>query len=1241
MVNVWIETITDRTYGDVQAVMYEPMLENAKGVYNYNDLNRIENDTAYVLEYMLEHKIIRSSPSLRIKTDWTENDIVVASEMRRIVENIARLCDLSNPVIKDKLPNLYLATQVNYILANQIEEALEIMHTQPELPITYFELEIENGIITSVERLDGTVTSIGTSKTYIAEDEIAHILGVPYGEDAQYQVFTRWSGDTDDLQYVGNVTDMNTTFIGQYHDVKLTANFKTKIPRTLTLTNAYISLNGDDKAESGPRSGVYYAGDNILIIADRAESGKAFYAWEGTQEALDAISVADTDPSTVWLTMPDKNVELHPKYINAGQHYVQVTNGSGSGWYSYDEYVSIGANVPDHYGFDNWSGNTAYLEDIYSSYQSFKMPDINLSFRANYSYRYSYNDITIINGLINGQTTVSGARESSTLTLTPTPPDNTQGLDKWTIEGPGSVYGNTFTVGDGNSIITGHYKPLQTLSVVNKNNNGDTQTYSIVQGHTQHISTQSLVGNYRFDGWYENGTKLSGDTSYTVTMSTSNRTIEARYTYMDSYTVTVINKNNGGQTQTYSIVSGEHFNIHTASETSDYLLEGIYKNGTKVTSSSSYGLYVYSDTTLECKYREKQNYTLTVVNGSGSGTYKERTSVQIVAQSPAEGASFVNWSVTSGSLYSSGSNTSSTTTVIIGSSDATIQANYKDLRDITVITYSGTNTYKVVQGNSKYIQANPAPDTWEFDKWEITSGDATLSNYLQANTYVYAGSQNSTITAKYKEIPYFDVEVENGYVQNTNGEWVTKATFLRNSNPVIQMKPAPEGYQFLQWEIVEGNYDDIYQPLAETTSIRNLLRNTKVRATYYIPDPEVKYTLTITQKDGSIETYNNAAGYQQSVYAQSPDEGYRFYRWNGDYQYLVGGRYQSDNVVNTPARNITLQPTYVREDYVTKYHIYMYSAECLVSTSKDEETGEITEYWSTDGEFEEGTNVRIRPTNIPFGWRFDGWKGATDQETSIIHDLTDTDTYVTVNDFDVHITATIAENEKYTLQITDGQTSGRYYEDYKADIYFSKKDTDDVHYVFDRWTGPGLVYLKLYDGGVFDIFYGGTKDAPQYVRMPATKVEIAAQYTSKYHLTITGGSIVGTQEEYFASGTTVNIEANTPETGKVFVRWDGDTDIITNIYDSSTTVTTVEGASNIVAVYANESDRNNIGYGLTSLINNNTINIEDITIISGEINTGFIVSDTLGHLYIITSINGNSATITRLTKTLKGGNVYE
>ena len=88
-----------------------------------------------------------------------------------------------------------------------------------------------------------------------------------------------------------------------------------------------------------------------MIIANRAASGKAFYEWTGTEEALDQIVgvTSDEDPSTAILTMSDCDVTLEPFYINAGQHSVTVTNGTGGGWYNYKDYVSISASVPYHY----------------------------------------------------------------------------------------------------------------------------------------------------------------------------------------------------------------------------------------------------------------------------------------------------------------------------------------------------------------------------------------------------------------------------------------------------------------------------------------------------------------------------------------------------------------------------------------------------------------------------------------------------------------------------------------------------------------------------------------------------------------------------------------------------------------------------------------------------------------------------------------------------------------------------
>ena len=169
------------------------------------------------------------------KMDWKETDIPTRDDMIRMVRNVMILMESSNPVIKENFIELHEATQFTYQVANAIEHNLDLMHNQPELPLQKWLLTLENGII----------QEYNASSAQIAENEIVHIQGVPYGADAPYMIFTNWSGDTDDLQYVGDVNSQTTTFQMVYHEsenyeVQLTANFKTRFPRTLTLHGATI-----------------------------------------------------------------------------------------------------------------------------------------------------------------------------------------------------------------------------------------------------------------------------------------------------------------------------------------------------------------------------------------------------------------------------------------------------------------------------------------------------------------------------------------------------------------------------------------------------------------------------------------------------------------------------------------------------------------------------------------------------------------------------------------------------------------------------------------------------------------------------------------------------------------------------------------------------------------------------------------------------------------------------------------
>jgi hypothetical protein len=183
-------------------------------------------------------------------------------------------------------------------------------------------------------------------------------------------------------------------------------------------------------------------------------------------------------------------------------------------------------------------------------------------------------------------------------------------------------------------------------------------------------------------------------------------------------------------------------------------------------------------------YRQKESYTLTVNNGTGSGTYKERQWVTITANAPTQGASFTGWS-TSG-VRSISNSSVSPTTIQMGRQNATATAKYSNIRNIKVTTNSGTSTYNIIQGNRVSIKANPAPSTWEFSQWVTTKGDATFANYLNESTYLYANSQDSEVEAQYKPIPYFTVAIENGYIWD-GSNWVTSATLLRDSTNAIKM----------------------------------------------------------------------------------------------------------------------------------------------------------------------------------------------------------------------------------------------------------------------------------------------------------------------------------------------------------------------------------------------------------------------------------------------------------------------
>ena len=117
------------------------------------------------------------------------------------------------------------------------------------------------------------------------------------------------------------------------------------------------------------------------------------------------------------------------------------------------------------------------------------------------------------------------------------------------------------------------------------------------------------------------------------------------------------------------------------------------------------------------------------------------------------------------------------------------------------------------------------------------------------------------------------------------------------------------------------------------------------------------------------------------------------------------------------------------------------------------------------------------------------------------------------------------------------------------------------------------------DGKPFDVF----KAEEQAVKMPERNIEITALYNTSYLL-----SINGAEQGYYLEGEIIQISAEEIE-GKTFRYWDGDTNCIDNKYNPNIIVTMPKGAVNLIPIYSNTNERNNIGYTLTDLYNNDTI----------------------------------------------------
>jgi len=168
-------------------------------------------------------------------------------------------------------------------------------------------------------------------------------------------------------------------------------------------------------------------------------------------------------------------------------------------------------------------------------------------------------------------------------------------------------------------------------------------------------------------------------------------------------------------------------------------------------------------------------YSLSVINGTGGGSYAAGTTVAITANAPPQGQTFVNW--TGATVANS---TAASTTLTMPAGTTTVTANYSGgTTNHTLTVVGGTGSGSYAPGTTVAITATIPPNSL-FVNWT----GATVANATAASTTITMPSVDTSVTANFTAAPTIPFPV-----QSHPRLWITTAdvtklrTWATSSNP--------------------------------------------------------------------------------------------------------------------------------------------------------------------------------------------------------------------------------------------------------------------------------------------------------------------------------------------------------------------------------------------------------------------------------------------------------------------------
>lgn len=627
------------------------------------------------------------------------------------------------------------------------------------------------------------------------------------------------------------------------------------------------------------------------------------------------------------------------------------------------------------------------------------------------------------------------------ITLDQTSFDVGEGASTITVSGKSNSPKITFSLGTGNDIpivLPANYTANGLLTVNGTSIPDDPGAVDEFVFSMQIPIPKNTVGK-RTGKVSVTGSTSSVTGTVTITQATSTWTV----TYSKGDYINTINKtsekiNWGGTATAVATLLA-----NTAQYT--YSFGGWYEGSTQIGTALALSVAnITAARTFEARGVATVNkYTLTVVNGSGSGTYNYGTKVTITA-SAIEGKTFSKWS----------------DGVTTASREVTVTANATYTAEYTTNTYTvtyvkGTGIAKISKTSETVSWgANATGCTatvttgYTFDGWY--NGPTRVSTSL---TYApTAVKSNLSLTAKaninsYTVSPsayYRTTDGTGNYTAGTTGGTVSGGGSVNHGGSITVTASAAAGYKFDGWYSAGASGGTLLSSSASyaisgvTASMTVYARFTRIY--YTITYSAGDYVASLSRTTERVAHGANAAGSTMTVNGTT-----------AQYSYGVDGWYSGSTRVTSSATyaptGVTANATYTAKGTrsLRSYTVTYNKGSYISSVSR---ASESVSYGSNAA----GSTATVMASNAQYTYGFDGWyNGSTRVSTSVTYAPTNITGAVTLEARGTRTT------KSYTISVSlDSSAAGRgsvsgggsYAYGASATVKCTKTNSQDV---FDGW----------------------------------------------------------------------------------------------------------------------------------------------------------------------------------------------